>query len=146
MKHKRKKIFVGLLILVLVGSIAGAAWWPGAVEASYPQVDGEINLPGLDGPVDVYRDASGIPHIYATTEHDLFMAQGYVHAQDRFWQMDFNRHVGGGRVSELVGGSAIETDKFLRTMGWLRVAEEELKQIDDNTRFVLESYSEGVNA
>src|SRR5690349_6428695 len=55
---------------------------------SFPQIDGEIQVSGLEGPVDVYRDAMGIPHIYATSSHDLFFAQGYVHAQERFWQMD----------------------------------------------------------
>jgi hypothetical protein len=85
---------------------------------SFPQIDGEIQAAGLDGPVDIYRDAMGIPHIYASHAHDLFFAQGYVHAQDRFWQMDFWRHIGSGRLSEMFGEGQVETDMFLRTLGW----------------------------
>ena len=84
------------------------------VRRSFPVVSGEIQLEGLDGPVDIFRDEFGVPHIYTNTSHDLFFAQGYVHAQDRFWQMDFWRHIGSGRLSEMFGESQLDTDKFLR--------------------------------
>ncbi len=71
--------------------------------SSFPRTSGEVKLSGLDSPVDIYRDSYGIPQIYAKTPHDLFFAQGYVHAQDRFWQMDFWRHIGSGRLSEMFG-------------------------------------------
>ncbi len=146
MLAKLRKPLIALVIIVLILGIVGAALWPRAVQASFPQVDGEIRLPGLDGAVDVYRDSNGVPHIYASTEHDLFVAQGYVHAQDRFWQMDFQRHVGAGRLSELLGSSTMDTDIFLRTMGWERVSREELELQDPATRAILEAYAEGVNA
>src|SRR6185503_16654913 len=97
---------MGLLaILILLGGGAGyyfKSYLPNSVAPkSFPQINGEIQLAGLDGPVDVYRDQMGIPHIYASTQHDLFFAQGYVHAQDRFWQMDVSRHIGSGRLSEM---------------------------------------------
>ncbi len=96
--------------------------------------------------MDIYRDSSGVPHIYASTEHDLFFAQGYVHAQDRFWQMDFWRHIGSGRLAEMFGESQLETDTFLRTLGWARVAQEELDTLDPAVVAILDYYAEGVNA
>ncbi|MFM9653803.1 penicillin acylase family protein, partial [Streptomyces galilaeus] len=82
----------------------------------------------------------------ADTAHDLFAAQGYVHAQDRFWEMDFRRHVTSGRLAELFGASQLPTDRFLRTLGWHRVAEQEVAALDDTTRGYYEAYAEGVNA
>ncbi|MBC8446336.1 MAG: penicillin acylase family protein, partial [Chloroflexi bacterium] len=78
--------------------------------------------------------------------HDLFFAQGYVHAQDRFWQMEFWRRIGSGRLAEILGESALENDRFIRTVGWRRTAAQELEQLDDQMRAVLEAYAEGVNA
>lgn len=141
-----RTIGLGLLALVLILIVAVAIWLPGQLKASFPQIDGEIQVAGLQGQVDVYRDSNGIPHIYASNEHDLFFAQGYVHAQDRFWQMDFQRHTSTGRLSELLGSNTVDIDKFLRTMGWERVARAELALLDDTSRAMLEAYSAGVNA
>ncbi len=131
-----------LLVLVLVA--AGAGVW--AVRSSFPQHDGTLTLKGLSAPVQVYRDQYGVPQIYAKTEADLFRAQGYVHAQDRFWEMDFRRHVTAGRVSELFGQSQVKTDTYLRTMGWRRVSEQEWALLAPETNSVLEAYAVGVNA
>ena len=109
------QILLGVLVFLLVVVIIAAGFGIYTVRRSFPQVKGDIQVNGLDGPVDIYRDEFGIPHIYAATEHDLFFAQGYVHAQDRFWQMDFWRHIGSGRLSEMFGKSQLDTDKFLRT-------------------------------
>lgn len=149
LKKISRILLIVLIILILLGA-AAAGFGPilvrnKAVE-SFPQVEGEIQVAGLDGPVDVYRDSYGIPHVYASTHHDLFFAQGFVHAQDRFWQMDFWRHQSAGRLSELLGKSLVETDQFLRTLGWERVAKEELALLDDESRAILEAYSAGVNA
>ncbi len=152
---KTKKVLkgIGLSLLVIVLLLGGSggfyftSYLPDTVAPkSFPQIDGEIKLAGLDGPVDVYRDKMGIPHIYASTTHDLFLAQGYIHAQDRFWQMDFSRHVGSGRVAEMFGKDRVSTDAFLRTLGWARVAEEELKLLPPEDLAVLQAYSDGVNA
>ncbi|GII93122.1 penicillin acylase family protein [Sinosporangium siamense] len=131
-----------LLVLALV--FAGAAVW--AVQRSFPQVDGTLTVKGLTGKVTIYRDKFGIPHIYADTSEDLFMAQGYVHAQDRFWEMDFRRHVTAGRLSELFGKATLTEDKVIRTMGWRRVAEKELPMLSESTRRYLDAYAKGVNA
>ncbi len=112
----------------------------------FPQTSGEITLPGLDAEVEVIRDDHGIPQIYAETTADLMRAQGYVQAQDRFWQMDVRRHVTAGRLSELFGDATLDTDKYVRAMGWRRVAEQELAILQPETREALEAYSQGVNA
>ncbi|MEX1248653.1 MAG: penicillin acylase family protein [Anaerolineales bacterium] len=140
------RVLLGLLAVILVLVLAVVAYVWLAIDDSFPQVDGEIQLSGLDGMVDIYRDQAGIPHIYAATEHDLFFAQGYVHAQDRFWQMDFNRHVGAGRLSEMLGAATLDTDLFLRSVGWERVAQQELALLDEHSRAMLEAYADGVNA
>src|SRR5262245_29957004 len=145
-----KRIGIGLLVIVLLLGSAGGYYFkrylPNTVAPkSFPQVDGEIQLAGLDGPVDIYRDQMGIPHIYASTSHDLFFAQGYVHAQDRFWQMDVSRHIGSGRLSEMFGAGQLDTDSFLRTLGWARVAQDELKLLPPEDVAVLQAYSDGVN-
>jgi penicillin amidase len=131
-----------LLLIVLIVAVIGVF----TVRRSFPRTGGEISAPGLDSPVDIYRDDYGVPHIYAATQHDLFFAQGYVHAQDRFWQMDFWRHIGSGRLSEMFGDTQVETDIFLRTLGWARVVEQELEILDPTSIEILEAYAEGVNA
>ncbi len=139
-----------LLIAILLG--AGGTFYiksylPGTVaEKSFPQIDGEIKAEGLDGAVDVYRDQMGIPHIYASSLHDIYFAQGYVHAQDRFWQMDAWRHIGSGRLSEMFGEGQAETDAFLRTLGWRVTAEKEWENLGPESRAILLAYTDGVNA
>lgn len=109
----------------------------------------QLQLHGLQDEVHIYRDEYGVPHIYAQNQDDLFFAQGYVHAQDRFWQMEFWRHVGAGRISEIAGGATVETDKFIRTLGWNRMAAEHLAYLEEEAPellTILEAYSAGVNA
>jgi penicillin amidase len=132
-----------LLVLVLVAGVLAAVT---VVRRPLPQVDGEIEVPGLAGEVTVHRDAHGSPQIYADTSDDLFFAQGFVQAQDRFYEMDVRRHTTAGRLSEMLGEDALETDKFIRTMGWRRVAERELSRLDPRTVDYLEAFSAGVNA
>jgi penicillin amidase len=132
-------------VLVTVALVLGlvGVW---AVRRSFPQYDGAVALPGLHADVTVHRDAHGIPQIYAQSAGDLFRAQGYVHAQERFWEMDFRRHVTAGRLAELFGGSQLETDTYLRTLGWRRVAEQEWPIISARSREYLQEYADGVNA
>jgi penicillin amidase len=136
------RVLAGILVLALLLALIGIFF----VRRSFPTTSGEISLPGLDAPVTVQRDESGVPTIEAETAHDLFLAQGFVHAQDRFWEMDFRRHVTSGRLSELFGKSQLGTDTFIRTLGWRKVAEEEVKQLDPTTRSYYEAYADGVNA
>lgn len=136
-------VVLALLIILILGLMAYGFF---LVRSSFPTTEGTVRLSGLNQPVEIYRDSYGIPHIYAADEHDLFMAMGYVHAQDRFWQMDFWRHIGSGRLSEMFGETQLETDEYLRTMGWARVAEQELVNSNDELRVILQSYADGVNA
>ncbi len=131
------------LTLLLVAALAGGV---SLARRPLPQTGGEIEVPGLAAEVTVHRDANGIPQVYADTSHDLFYAQGFVQAQDRFYEMDVRRHITAGRLSELLGEEALEADKFIRTMGWRRVAEKELSLLAPETLDHLEAFAEGVNA
>jgi len=150
LKKYMKRVGIGLLAIVVLLGGGGGFYFKGYLPntiapKSFPQIDGEIQLEGLDAPVDIYRDSMGIPHIYAFTQHDLFFAQGYVHAQDRFWQMDTWRHIGAGRLSEMFN-SQVDTDKFLRTLGWKEIAEQEYAALEPRFKAMVDSYTEGVNA
>lgn len=140
------RILLGLLALIVIVIIAAGIYVYAAIDDSFPQTEGEIVLEGLDGQVEIFRDQAGIPHIYASTEHDLFFAEGYIHAQDRFWQMDFQRHVGAGRLSEMLGSATLDTDTFLRSVGWERVARAELEFLNSESLAMLQAYADGVNA
>ncbi|MEU3233638.1 penicillin acylase family protein [Nocardiopsis alba] len=129
-------------MLALIVSLLGV--W--AVRRSFPTTDGELSLPALSSPVTVLRDEYGVANIYADDAEDLFVAQGFTHAQDRFWEMDFRRHVTAGRTAELFGEAQVETDVYLRTMGWRRVAEQEYDLLDEDSRSYLDAYAAGVNA
>jgi len=147
-KCRRGLIFAISLVVILAIVIAliPVAILPALARQSFPQTSGELPLKGLDAPVDIYRDKMGVPHIYAGSLHDLFAAQGYVHAQERFWQMDFWRHIGCGRLSEMFGKSQMETDAFLRTLGWRQLAEQEYENLTPESQAILTAYAEGVNA
>ncbi|WP_203922288.1 penicillin acylase family protein [Rugosimonospora africana] len=131
-----------VLVLVVTATIGGV--W--TVRTSFPQYGGELRIAGLSAPVTVYHDAHAIPQVYASNATDLFIAQGYLHAQERFWEMDFRRHLTSGRLSEMFGSTEVETDAYLRTMGWRRVAEQEWNLISPQSREYLRDYADGVNA
>jgi len=136
-------LILGFLVLLI--ALFGPPYVQNSAKKSFPLIEGEIRATGLDDQVKIYRDSFGIPHIYGSSHHDLFFAQGYVHAQDRFWQMDFWRHLGAGRLAEFVGSPMVETDKFIRTLGWERVAKQELELLGPEEVATLEAYSAGVN-
>ncbi|HWI33470.1 MAG TPA: penicillin acylase family protein [Lapillicoccus sp.] len=140
-----RRVGLGVLILLVLLVVALAVVLTGVVRQSWPQTSGELKLNGLGGRVEVIRDARGAPHIYADSTDDLFRAQGFVAAQDRFFEMDFRRHVTAGRLSEMVGSAGLSTDKVVRTMGWRAVAEKELGLVSPATRQYLDAYADGVN-
>jgi penicillin amidase len=123
---------------------AGLGVW--TVTRSFPTLAGSVDITGLSSAVTVTRDDAGIPQITAQTAADLFLAEGYVHAQDRFWEMDFRRHVTSGRLSEMFGESQVGTDTFVRTLGWRAVAEQEVALLDPVILSYYQSYADGVNA
>ena len=146
MSTRLRRVLVVLVSIIVVIAIILGAGGIYLVRRSFPKTNGEIRLSGLNYPVDIYRDSYGIPNIYAQTPHDLFFAQGYVHAQDRFWQMDFWRHIGSGRLSEMFGKDQLDTDTFLRTLGWARIAQQEINSMPADELALLQAYADGVNA
>jgi penicillin amidase len=139
----RWPIFTAVVLVLVLGGLTSVAI--ATVRKSFPETSGRLMVPGLTGQVEVLRDSYGVPHIYADNPEDLFLAQGFVHAQDRFFEMDFRRHLAAGRLSELFGPSQVETDMYVRTLGWRRVAEQELALLAPSTRRYLDAYAAGVN-
>lgn len=131
-----------LVVFLVVAAILGVTW----VRRPFPTTEGELKVQGLTSAVTVLRDERGVPQIYADNAQDLFRAQGFVQAQDRFFEMDLRRHITSGRLSELVGKGGLETDRVIRTLGWRRVAEAELPTLKPETRQYLQAYADGVNA
>jgi len=135
------------VLLVVVGTAAAVGGvLLVAPRRALPQTSGTLEVDGLLGDVDVVRDVDGVPHVFASNLHDLFFAQGFVHAQDRFWQMDFWRHIGSGTLAELFGADQVDTDAFLRTLGWRHIAETQYAALSPADRDVLDAYAAGVNA
>ena len=116
-----------LAVLILGGVAAGGYFY---ARLSLPQIEGEIAVAGLEAPVEVLRDAHGIPHIFARSERDAQFALGFVHAQDRLWQLEMNRRIASGRLAEVLGAAALDTDRFMRTIGIRRVAEANVRHLD----------------
>lgn len=136
------RVLAGLVLLSALG-IGGAYVW---LRGSLPQTAGTLRIAALEAPVEVRRDGDGIVTIRAQSERDAAVALGYVHAQDRLWQMDFMRRSGAGRLSEVVGPATRRLDRFMRTLGLYRVAEANVEQASPALRAVLDAYAAGVNA
>jgi penicillin G amidase len=123
-----KKISYVAIILLCIVLLAGQGAYF-YLSRSLPVIDGKIDLPGMQAGAQIVRDRFGVPHIFADTIPDAHFALGYAHAQDRLWQMEMNRRIAGGRLAEILGESALETDKFLRTLGIRRSAEATQKNL-----------------
>src|SRR3954464_2366278 len=140
------KVLGRLVVFTLVAALVGLAGLFFLLRQSLPRTEGEIAVAGLSRPVEILRDAYGIPHIFAAPLDDAHFALVYVHPQDRLWQMEMNRRVAAGRLAEILGAGALESDRFLRTLGVRRAAEASLKHVDADTRQALDAYAAGVNA
>jgi penicillin amidase len=126
--------------------VIAAAFFIISIPLSVLGAKGTGKMDGLSAPVEIYKDKDGVPHIYAENMEDLVFAQGYVHAQDRFWQMEFWRRIGSGRLSELFGEAVLGVDIYIRTVDFRGLAEEEYEIMDEETKRYLDAYSAGVNA
>ena len=140
---------VGILLklaatIALIAVLLGAALWIMA-KSALPDLDGNLSVAGLSAPVTIARDAHGVPLITAQTEDDAYFALGYVHAQDRLLQMELMRRQGQGRLAELIGIHGLGVDKFFRTLGIYKRAEEDFKALDAPTQRTFERYAAGVN-
>lgn len=134
---------VGLVFaVVVVASVGGAI----VLQSTVPDYDGRDRITDLGGSVTVIRDANAVPHIFADTTLDAYRALGYLHAQDRFFQMEMVRRVGTGRLSELIGAGGLRTDRFMRTLGIGRLADAAVAAMSRETRDALDAYAQGVNA
>lgn len=138
----------GRIVGLAVGAVAGAAGLGAlaALRRPLPRTTGTLRLPELHNTVQILRDQWGVPHIYAANNDDLFLALGYVHAQDRLWQMEVNRRTAHGQLAELFGPIALSSDRFVRVLGLSRIARRETELLDDVTRAVVTAYVRGVNA
>ncbi len=130
--------------LVLAGAAGAAALY--LLRRPVPRQARRIVLDGLQEGAEIIRDRWGVPHIYASNLRDLFFAVGYAQAQDRLWQMDFNRRLASGRLAEVLGEPALEIDRMTRRIGFRRAAELDARTALDEERVVLESFAAGVNA
>jgi len=143
-----RRILLILLIIILLLVIGVVAFALDLTRGPLPQTSGELRVPGLQDRVEIIRDANGVPHIYASNLADLFFAQGFTQAQDRWWQMEFFRRTGNGQIQQLTGKteSLMGTDIFIRTVGWRRAAEHDVENYDDETMGHVQEFSDGVNA
>lgn len=132
----------GLLAVLLVVS-ASITWY---ARQSLPRTDGALRLPGLRAAVQVQRDASDVTHILASDPRDAWMAMGYVHAQERGWQLEFNRRIMRGTLSELLGPATLDTDRLMRTLGIREAAQRQVARLSPEAQAALRAYSDGVNA
>jgi penicillin G amidase len=136
---------VGLALLLAAAVTAGVLWLRSVTRAALPQLDGDLHLAGLSAPVAVRRDAHGVPHIEAATQEDLFVAQGYVTAQDRLWQMDAYRRNANGELAEVMGRSMVKHDVAQRVLQFRNSAQRIYAGLPADERARLDAYARGVN-
>jgi penicillin amidase len=146
MRQIIKRLIISFLTLLLLVIVGGAGWLCWRARASLPQLDGAIQVAGLSAPVEVLRDARGVPHLRASSLDDLFFAQGYVTAQDRLWQMDLSRRLAEGELSEVFGERTLRLDIENRTLGFRQVSERAVAEFSPEARAPLTAYTHGVNA
>ena len=139
----RLALLGGIIAFLLLDLVGGATL---LIRGALPQTTGTIHLAGPHGVITVTRDHYGVPHISASDAHDVFFAQGFVTAQDRLWQMEFNRRVAAGRLAEILGPSVVADDKVLRTLGLARSAQADVARLKPDLHSELDAYTEGVNA
>jgi penicillin G amidase len=135
----------GLLVFLLLAAGVGVLWLRAAAKAALPQLDGDVHLAGLSAPVTVRRDAHGVPHIDAATQQDMLVAQGYVTAQDRLWQMDSLRRSANGELAEILGPALIKHDKTQRVLQIRLTAQRVYNHLPAADRARLDAYARGVN-
>jgi penicillin amidase len=137
-----KRFFWFLLLLAALLAVALAVY----VQRALPALDGELRVAGLAAPVSVARDGADVTHLKAQSAHDAWLALGYVHAQERGWQLEFNRRVMHGELSEVLGEATLDTDKLMRTLGIMEAAQRQWQVLPADGKAALQAYSDGVNA
>jgi penicillin amidase len=140
-----KKILKIATVLVILCALMGLGGWF-YVRSSLPNYDGSVAVAGLGTTAKIVRDKDAVAHIFAANQNDAAFALGYAHAQDRLWQLEMNRRIGQGRLAEILGSDAVKTDKFIRVMGFYRLAQKNYENAAPATRKTLQSYAAGINA
>ncbi|MEX1138405.1 MAG: penicillin acylase family protein [Bacteroidota bacterium] len=143
--QKRTRILIGISFSIITILVALLFLAHHLATRSFPKTDGSVSVRGLQARVNIYRDPFGVPHIFADSPLDAWFGAGFVQAQDRLWQMELIRRAGLGRLSEVLGPAALNTDRLFRTLGLRRLAEETARALDAETRAALEAYALGVN-
>ena len=139
------RVYMGDFLNSLMGSLLRPVL-RGMGKGRVRKGSGDVVVEGAKGPIEVRRDAQGVPYVYAGSNVDAFFGQGYVHCQDRLWQMEVNRRLSQGRLGEVFGRAALNTDRMARTFGFARIAEEDMKLLDGEMQDYLQAYCDGVNA
>ncbi len=134
-----------VLVLVLLLAVAAAGTLV-YLRSSLPTESGTIEVAGVTAPVQIVRDRNGVPHIYGQSIADAYFGLGFVHAQDRLWQMEINRRISAGRLSEVFGAVALDLDRLMRTLGLRKLAETQAAATTGQPKQILDAYAAGVNA
>jgi len=142
---KKNKIISGLVLVLVITFIFSFFLSQRIIKKSYPKTDGEMYLKGIKSEVIIYRDEFGIPYIEAQNEEDLFFALGFVHSQDRLFQMDITRRAGMGRLAEILGSEALEFDIVFRTAGFDKLAKKLYENSSAESKKICQSYVRGIN-
>lgn len=140
--HLLRRGAVALVLLLFIG--LAVAW--GLAAASLPRTSGHVEVAGLSAPVRIQRDRHGVPTILADSHLDAMIGLGYVHAQDRLFQLDLHRRIAAGRLAEILGSDTVSTDRSLRTLGLEDAARSSLEALSTQTVAALEAYAAGINA
>jgi penicillin amidase len=143
---KKKKIIIGIAVTLPVIVLAVVLFLRYELTKSFPQTTGVVSVEGLSSPVQIYRDRLGVPHVFAQDDEDLMFGVGYVHAQDRLWQMELSRRAGEGRLSEAFGARTLDFDRMFRTIGFQRLAQRLEKSLHPESHRLLVAYARGVNS
>lgn len=137
---------IGILVVIMVIVASAAGFFAVRFHMALPDLAGQLSLPGLQAQAAIERNGQGLVTIHAANDHDAYFALGFAHAQDRLWQMEMTRRIGAGRMSELLGSSMIGLDRYIRTLGFYRLAEAQLTFLSPDVLASLDAYAEGVNA
>lgn len=145
-RHLALKLLAAILLVLLVTVGATVTWFNVAAHRALPQLDGTLHVAGLSAPVTVIRDHQGVPHITAASMQDLLFAQGFITAQDRFWEMDMTRRYGNGELAEILGPPYVKSDRIQRVLGLREVAQRAATEMSPEERALADAYVRGVNA
>ena len=136
------RFLIFAIIVALIAGLGGAEW---LILRAHPKYAGQVSMPGLSTAVRVYRDEHGVPHIFAANINDAARALGFIHADERLFQMEMQRRAGAGQLSEIFGGDTLDVDEYTRTMGFYRLAEKSYAALSPEAKQLFDAYAEGVN-